>query len=62
MKSIWKNLASILATVSLWVASAGINVAHAVNDLPGGPAVNQLNLYPLSPLWRVTSNGCIGSC
>jgi cytochrome c oxidase subunit II len=46
MKSIWKNLASILATVSLWVASAGINLAHAVNDLAGGPAVNQLNLYP----------------
>ncbi len=46
MKSIWKNLASMLATAILWLASAGINLAHAVNDLPGGPAVNQLNLYP----------------
>ncbi len=46
MKSIWKNLASMLATAILWLASAGVNLAHAVNDLPGGPAVNQLNLYP----------------
>ncbi len=46
MKSIWKNLASMLATAILWLAGAGINLAHAVNDLPGGPAVNQLNLYP----------------
>ena len=46
MKSIWKNLASMLATAILWLASAGINLAHAVNDLAGGPAVNQLNLHP----------------
>ena len=46
MKSIWKNLASMLATAILWLVSAGVNLAHAVNDLPGGPAVNQLNLYP----------------
>jgi cytochrome c oxidase subunit II len=46
MKSIWKNLASMLATAILWLASAGVNLAHAVNDLAGGPAVNQLNLYP----------------
>jgi cytochrome c oxidase subunit 2 len=46
MKSIWKNLAPMLATATLWFASAGVNLAHAVNDLPGGPAVNQLNLYP----------------
>ncbi len=36
----------MLATAILWLAGAGINLAHAVNDLPGGPAVNQLNLYP----------------
>ena len=36
----------MLATAILWLASAGINLAHAVNDLSGGPAVNQLNLYP----------------
>jgi len=46
MKSIWKYLASMSAAALLWLASAGINLAHAVNDLPGGPAVNQLNLYP----------------
>ena len=36
----------MLATAILWLVSAGVNLAHAVNDLPGGPAVNQLNLYP----------------
>ena len=36
----------MLATAILWLASAGINLAHAVNDLAGGPAVNQLNLHP----------------
>ncbi len=36
----------MLAAAILWLASAGINLAHAVNDLAGGPAVNQLNLYP----------------
>jgi hypothetical protein len=24
----------------------GLHGGHAVNDLPGGPAVNQLNLHP----------------
>jgi len=41
MKSIWKNMASMLAATVMWFASAGVNLAHAVNDLPGGPAVNQ---------------------
>ena len=39
-------MASMLAATVMWFASAGVNLAHAVNDLPGGPAVNQLNLYP----------------
>ena len=42
MTSISKKLASLLL-VSL--ASWG-TAAHAVQDLPGGPAVNQLNLHP----------------
>ena len=46
MKSMWKNLASALATAILWFASAGVSLVYAVNDLPGGPAVNQLNLHP----------------
>ena len=42
MKSISNKLASLLLTAGAWVGSA----AHAVQDLPGGPAVNQLNLHP----------------
>ena len=32
----------------LWVSLAGLtsSAAHAVNDLPGGPAVRQYNLHP----------------
>lgn len=38
-----RNVASALALGSgVWV----MNAAHAVNDLPGGPAVNQLNFAP----------------
>jgi cytochrome c oxidase subunit II len=38
-----RTLASALALGSgVWV----MNAAHAVNDLPGGPAVNQLNFAP----------------
>ena len=37
-----KTLASGLLWLSAWAATA----AHAVNDLPGGPAVRQLNLHP----------------
>ena len=42
MKSISNKLASSLLVVGAWLGSA----AHAVQDLPGGPAVNQLNLHP----------------
>ena len=42
MNSKMKTLASGLLWFSAWVATA----AHAVNDLPGGPAVRQLNLHP----------------
>ena len=42
MKSISNKLASLLLIAGAWVGSA----AHAVQDLPGGPAVNQLNLAP----------------
>lgn len=42
MKSISNQLAS-----ALWAAGVGVGgMAHAANDLPGGPAVNQLNLHP----------------
>ncbi|MEP6789988.1 MAG: cytochrome c oxidase subunit II transmembrane domain-containing protein, partial [Ramlibacter sp.] len=39
MKSIYNKLASL-------VLAATVTGAHAVNDLPGGPAVRQLNLHP----------------
>jgi len=42
MKSISNKLASVLLTAGAWVGTA----AYAVSDLPGGPAVNQLNLHP----------------
>ncbi|AVO41905.1 cytochrome c oxidase subunit II [Simplicispira suum] len=40
MKSIFKRLAHALMLAGTWAAGS----AHAVNDLPGGPSVNQLNL------------------
>ena len=47
MKSIFNKLAS-----ALWMAGALVGTAaHAVSDLPGGPAVNQLNLHP--PVTRI---------
>lgn len=42
MKSISNKLASLLLMAGAWVGT----VVHAANDLPGGPAVNQLNLHP----------------
>ncbi|CAM3761053.1 cytochrome c oxidase subunit II [Paracidovorax anthurii] len=46
-KSISNKLASLLLPCAAWVGT----VAHAVQDLPGGPAVNQLNLAP--PVTRI---------
>ena len=40
MKSIFKRLAHALMLAAAWAARS----AHAVNDLPGGPSVHQLNL------------------
>lgn len=41
-KSLQRRSAALVALVTSGMAS----VAHAVADLPGGPAVNQLNLHP----------------
>ena len=46
MKSISNSLTRMLASLCAWGATAAFSVAHAVNDLPGGPAVRQLNLHP----------------
>jgi cytochrome c oxidase subunit 2 len=37
-----RKLATVTALLAAWMSTA----AYAVNDLPGGPAVNQLNLHP----------------
>ncbi|MDP1997967.1 MAG: cytochrome c oxidase subunit II [Rhodoferax sp.] len=41
-----KNIFNKLAGTFLTASGLGVGVAHAVNDLPGGPAVNQMNLHP----------------
>ena len=45
MKSIPNKAATALLTASAWAGSVAVTTAHAVNDLPGGPAVRQLNLH-----------------
>ncbi|MFO1191037.1 MAG: cytochrome c oxidase subunit II [Rhodoferax sp.] len=45
-KSIWGRWAHPVLGAATWAGSAIFSVAHAVRDLPGGPAVNQLNLHP----------------
>ncbi len=46
MKNISRKLASLLSRVGIFTGMALSTAAHAVNDLVGGPAVNQLNLGP----------------
>jgi len=46
MKSISNKLTSLLLAAGAWASTAAFTAAQAVNDLPGGPAVNQLNLAP----------------
>jgi len=46
MKSISNKLASLLCHAGIWTGALMATSAQAVNDLPGGPAVNQLNLHP----------------
>ncbi len=49
MTSIWNTLAS--RWLALPAAACGlVTTAYAVNDLPGGPAVNQLNIGPPASL------------
>ena len=54
MKSILGKLASLALPMVAWSGSAAFSMAHAVNDLPGGPAVNQLNLHP--PVTRIAAD------
>ena len=46
MKSILARRMAPLLVGAAWFGSAVFSAAHAVKDLPGGPAVNQLNLHP----------------
>ena len=44
--SILNKLSRPLQAATLWGSSVAFTVAHAVGDLAGGPAVNQLNFHP----------------
>ena len=46
MKNISRTLATLLCRAGMLAGMAIGAAAHAANDLPGGPAVNQLNLHP----------------
>ena len=46
MKNISNQLASLLSRAGIFAGAWAITAAYAVNDLPGVPAVNQLNLHP----------------
>jgi len=46
MKNISNQLASLLSRAGIFAGAWVATAAHAVNDLPGGPAVNQLNFAP----------------
>ena len=46
MKSILGKLANTVLVACAWGSTAAFTAARATNDLPGGPAVNQLNLHP----------------
>jgi cytochrome c oxidase subunit 2 len=51
MKSISSKLASLLLNLGVAAGAWFSTAAWAVNDLPGGPAVRQLNLHP--PITRI---------
>jgi cytochrome c oxidase subunit 2 len=51
MKSISSKLASLLLNLGIATGAWFSTAAWAVNDLPGGPAVRQLNLHP--PITRI---------
>jgi len=46
MKNLSNQLASLLSRAGIFAGAWLASAAYAVNDLPGGPAVNQLNFHP----------------
>ena len=51
MKALWRKAAQAAFGLSMGLASAA---SFAVNDLPGGPAVNQIDLHP--PVTRIAAD------
>ena len=49
-----RRLAHLGLAAGVLLATAQVQAAQAVNDLPGGPAVNQLNLHP--PVTRIAAD------
>jgi len=46
MKHLSNTLARVWLAAGAWITTTWYGAAHAVQSLPGGPAVNQLNLHP----------------
>jgi len=46
LRRLWASAKATAGTLSLGAAAWVSTAAYAVNDLPGGPAVNQLNFHP----------------
>lgn len=46
MKALWSGLGQLGLAAAAALATGAAMAAQAVNDLPGGPAVNQLDLHP----------------
>jgi len=46
MKPLSNTLPHVWLLTVTWIGAGWYGAAHAVQDLPGGPAVNQLNLHP----------------
>ena len=46
LKSLVQQVGDKLAGLTVMLAAFSSTAAYAVNDLPGGPAVRQLNLHP----------------
>jgi len=55
INALWSATSQAVGRLSLgaaaWLGASAVMAANAVNDLPGGPAVNQLNLHP--PVTRI---------
>jgi len=53
-QSLWRQLWQRVSTLALFLGTAlSVPAAWAVNDLPGGPAVNQIDLHP--PATRIAA-------